>query len=75
MHLLLGHSEDPCCAGVFAALKARGLPARIVAAPLAPPAQLTWRLDAAGVASSLYPDAPDTGIAGGPCARHGLARA
>jgi hypothetical protein len=64
MHLLLGHSKDPCCAGVFNRLKARGLPVRIVAAPLAPPAQLTWRLDAAGLASSLYPDAPDTGIAG-----------
>jgi hypothetical protein len=64
MHILLGHSEDPCCAGVAAQLKARGLPVRIVAAPLAPPAQLTWRLDAAGLASSLYPDAPDATIAG-----------
>jgi hypothetical protein len=64
MHLLLGHSEDPCCAGVFARLEAHGLPVRIVEAPLAPPAQLTWRLDAAGLASSLYPDAPDTAIAG-----------
>jgi hypothetical protein len=64
MHLLLGHSEDPCCAGVFARLEAQGLPVRIVAAPLAPPAQLTWRLDATGLASSLYPNAPDTAIAG-----------
>ena len=64
MYLLLGHSEDPCCAGVFARLEARGLPVRIVAAPLAPPAQLTWRLDAAGLASSLYPDTPDIAIAG-----------
>ena len=64
MHLLLGHSEDSCCAGVFARLEARGLPARIVAAPLMPPAQLTWRLDAAGLASSLYPDAPDSEISG-----------
>jgi hypothetical protein len=64
VHLLLGHSEDPCCAGVFARLEARGIPARIVAAPLAPPAQLKWRLDATGLASSLYPDAPDTAIAG-----------
>ena len=64
MHLLLGHAEDPCCAGVLARLEARGLPVRIVAAPLAPPARLTWRLDAACLASSLYPDAPDTGIAG-----------
>lgn len=64
MHLLLGHSEDPCCVGVFTRLEARSLPVRIVAAPLAPPAQFTWRLDAAGLASSLYPDAPDTAIAG-----------
>jgi hypothetical protein len=64
MHLLLGHSEDPCCAGVFDRLEARGLPVRIVAAPLVPPAQLKWRLDAAGLTSSLYQDAPDTAIAG-----------
>lgn len=64
MHLLLGHSEDPCCAGVFARLEARGLPARIVAAPLTSPAQLTWRLDAGGLASSLYSDVPDTAITG-----------
>jgi hypothetical protein len=64
MYLLLGHSDDPCCAGVFARLEARGLPVRIITAPLAPPAQLTWRLDAAGLASSLYPDAPDTAIVG-----------
>ena len=64
MNLLLGHAEDPCCAGVFARLEARGRPVRIVAAPLAPPAKLTWRLDAAGLASSLYPDAPDTAITG-----------
>lgn len=64
MHLLLGRSEDSCCTGVFNRLEARGLPVRIIAAPLAPPARLSWRLDAAGLASSLYPDAPDTGIAG-----------
>ena len=64
MHLVLGHFDDPCCVGVFARLDARGLPVRIVTAPLAPPAQLTWRLDAAGVVSNLYPDTPDTAIAG-----------
>ena len=46
MHLLLGHPEDPCCAAVLARLNAGGLPARIVASPLMPPAQLKWRLDA-----------------------------
>ena len=64
MYLLLGHSEDPCCAGVFARLEARGLPVRVIAVPLAPPAQLTWRLDAFGLTSSLYPDTPDSAIAG-----------
>ena len=64
MHLLLGHPDDLCCAGVFARLEARGLAVRLVPEPLAPPARLTWRLDAAGVTSSLYPDLPDTEIAG-----------
>ena len=63
MHLLLGHAEDPCCAGVAARLEARGLPLRIVA-PLAPPPRLTWHLDADGLASSLYAGVPDTAIAG-----------
>jgi hypothetical protein len=64
MHLLLGHAEDPCCAGVLARLESCGLPARIVPAALAPPARLIWRLDAAGVDSSLYPGVPDRAIAG-----------
>lgn len=64
MHLLLGHPADLCCAGLFARLEARGLAVRVIAEPLAPPARLTWRLDAAGVTSSLYPDIPDTEIAG-----------
>jgi hypothetical protein len=63
MHLLLGHSHDPCCAGVLARLEAIGLPARIVSAPLAPPAQLTWRLDAGGLSSTLSPHGPDDAIA------------
>ena len=45
MYLLLGHAMDPCCAGVAARLDARGLSARIVVDPLAPPARLRWRLD------------------------------
>lgn len=44
VHLLLGHSGDSCCTGVLARLAARGLPAHIVASPLAPPARLAWRL-------------------------------
>src|SRR5262245_16614763 len=66
MYLLLGHREDPCCAGVFARLGARGLAAHIVGSPLAPPARLTWRLDATGLASRLYPVVPDRDIAGVP---------
>jgi hypothetical protein len=64
MHLVLGHPDDLCCAGVLSRLEARGLEVRIVAEPLAPPARLTWRLDAGGVTSSLYPGLPDTEIAG-----------
>jgi hypothetical protein len=64
MYLLLGNSEDLCCAGVLDRLRALGLPARVVAAPLAPPARLTWRLDASGLRSNLYPDLPDTSIDG-----------
>ncbi len=56
MHVLLGHSGDPCCTGVLARLSARGLPARIVASPLAPPARLTWRLDGGGLTSRLLLD-------------------
>jgi hypothetical protein len=64
MYLLLGHPTDPCCAGVAARLDARGLTARIVADPLAPPARLTWRLDKTGVSSRLLAGRPDTSIAG-----------
>ena len=64
MHLVLGHPDDLCCAGVLSRLEARGLEVRIVQEPLATPARLTWRLDAAGVTSSLYPGRPDTEIGG-----------
>lgn len=64
MFLLLGHDYDPCCAGVQARLETRGLDARIVASPLAPPAKLIWRLEVAGLASSLFPSVPDTAITG-----------
>lgn len=64
MFLLLGHDTDPCCAGVAARLNARGLNARIVVDPLAPPAALAWRLDQTGVRSRLSPDLPDSAIAG-----------
>lgn len=64
MHLLLGQREDPCCAGVRARLESRGLPVRIVASPLLPPAQLKWRLGADGLSSSLYAGVPDTAISG-----------
>jgi hypothetical protein len=64
MYLLLGHVTDPCCAGVAARLDARGLSARIVVDPLAPPAALRWRLDHGGVTSRLWADMPDSAIAG-----------
>lgn len=64
MHVLLGHSGDSCCAGVLARLSARGLPARIVASPLAPPARLAWRLDGSGLTSRLVLDDDPVEIAG-----------
>jgi len=64
VHLLLGHSGDSCCAGVLARLSARGLPALIVASPLAPPARLAWRLDDGGPTSRLVLDEDPLEIAG-----------
>jgi hypothetical protein len=59
MHLLLGHPMDLCCAGVLTRMEAHGLRAKIVDAPLAPPARLIWRLDTAGLSSSYT--SPDLG--------------
>jgi len=53
VHLLLGDPADSCCVGVRARLAARGLPAHIVASPLAPPARLVWRLADGGLSSRL----------------------
>ena len=64
MFLLLGHSNDPCCQGVLAVLAGQDLDARIIASPLAPPARLTWHLDADGLTSNLYPQLPHTSIDG-----------
>jgi hypothetical protein len=64
MHLLLGHPDDLCCAGVQSRLEARGFDVRVLPDPLAPPARLTWRLDPSGVTSSLFPGLPDSEIAG-----------
>lgn len=64
MFLLLGHVNDVCCQHVHAELASHGLDARIIDQPLSPPARLTWRLDARGLASSLYPQLPDWAIDG-----------
>jgi hypothetical protein len=53
VHLLMGNDGDSCCVGVRARLEARGLPVRIVASPLAPPARFAWHLDDAGPTSRL----------------------
>lgn len=53
VHLLVGHSGDSCCTGVLARLATRGLPAYIVASPLAPPARLAWHLADDGLTSRL----------------------
>jgi hypothetical protein len=62
--MLLGDSADSCCTGVLARLSALGLPARIVASPLAPPACLAWRLDGGEPASRLVLDDDPVEIAG-----------
>ena len=64
MYLLLGHSNDSCCQGLRAELAGHALDCRIIESPLSPPARLTWRLDAGGLASSLYPDVTDDAIDG-----------
>src|SRR5262249_37306572 len=64
MYLLLGPAGDPCGVGISARLHARGLDARVVDTALAPPAELTWRLAHAGVASRLFPDVADSAIDG-----------
>jgi len=64
VHLLLGHATDSCCGGVLDRLAARGLPARIVASPLAPPSRMAWSLDDEGVTSGLELDAEPINVAG-----------
>jgi hypothetical protein len=64
MFLLLGHPHDSCCQGVRAGLASHDLDVHIVASPFAPPARLTWHLDAEGVTSNLYPHLPDRSIDG-----------
>jgi len=56
VHLVLGHPDDYCCAGVLAKLRERGLPARLLTDVLAPPARLAWRLDDAGLDSLIALD-------------------
>jgi hypothetical protein len=56
MHLVLGHPQDACCAGVLARLEARGLPARLIATPLEAPARFAWRLDGDGLMTRLALD-------------------
>jgi hypothetical protein len=63
MHVILGHAQDACCAGVLAELRGRGLPARLVSSPLEPPARLVWSLDAGDLAIRLaFDDGPSEEI-------------
>jgi hypothetical protein len=52
----LGQPNDSCCAGVLTRLLERGIPARLLPDPLAPPARLIWRLDDADLESRLALD-------------------
>jgi hypothetical protein len=53
MYLLLGSPHDLCCAGVHAALAARGSPAHIVENLLSHPARWSWWLDSERSSSQL----------------------
>ncbi len=53
MHLILGHTHDACATSVLTRLRARGLSARLVAAPLVTAARLDWRLDANGLTTRI----------------------
>jgi hypothetical protein len=64
VHLVVGQAGDTCCEGVLARLASRGLPARIVASPLAPPARFAWHLNDDGLTSQLDVDNDGTDIAG-----------
>jgi hypothetical protein len=64
VHLLLGHPEDSCLAGVRARLEALGLSAHIIASPLSPPARIAWRLDDDGVTARLDLDGEPVEVAG-----------
>jgi hypothetical protein len=56
MHLILGHTQDACCADVLSRLRKRGLRARLVTAPLEPPGRLIWHLDSNGLTTRLTLD-------------------
>jgi len=56
VHLVLGRPDDSCCAGILSRLRERGLAARLLADPLAPPTRFAWRLDDAGLESSVALD-------------------
>ena len=66
VHLLVGQAGDTCCAGALSRLASRGLPARIVASPLAPPARFAWHLNDEELTSrlDLDSDGVDADIAG-----------
>ena len=56
VHLLLGHSQDPCCLSVQAELEAGGYPTRIISQPMMLPSSFAWRLDNGRSASRLILD-------------------
>jgi hypothetical protein len=56
VHLVLGRPDDSCCVGVLSRLRERGLPARLLSDPLAPPTRFAWRLDDAGLENKIALD-------------------
>lgn len=56
MHLILGAPDDPCCTGVLARLRERGLDAHLLFQPLAAVGRFSWCLDDTGADSRLAID-------------------
>ena len=61
MHLILGAHDDPCCTGVHARLRERGVDAHLLSQPLVAAGRFSWCLDDTGADSRLEIDRSATG--------------